>query len=226
VSVIIPVYNGERYIGAALESVLAQTSRPGEILVIDDGSSDGTAAVLEAYRPHVRYHYQPNAGLSVARNCGVRLATRDFLAFLDADDLWTAEKLDLQMRALTRDDELEAVFGHMRQFYSPDVSDGARAVVRYSREVVAGYHADTLLIRRRAFQRIGFFATDLRAGFLNWFARAREQGLRSRVLPEVVALRRVHDANMGVRERSLVRAEYVRILKSALDRRRATSANH
>ncbi len=86
VSVIIPVYNGERYLAEAIDSVLAQTHRPVEIIVVDDGSTDGTAAVLEPYRDKIRYVYQENQGVSVARNAGLKAAQGQFVLFLDADD--------------------------------------------------------------------------------------------------------------------------------------------
>src|SRR5690242_5053753 len=100
VSVIIPAYNSERYIADALRSVLAQTYMPQEIIVVDDGSSDGTARALDPFRSTIRYIYQKNRGEPAARNTGMREAKGDYIAFLDADDLWLPEKLDLQMTYL------------------------------------------------------------------------------------------------------------------------------
>ena len=91
VSVIIPVYNGERYLAEALDSVLRQSHPADEIIVIDDGSTDGSAKIIESFRASVEYHWQPNGGPGAARNLGVTLAHGAFLAFLDADDLWTED---------------------------------------------------------------------------------------------------------------------------------------
>ena len=98
VSAIIPVYNCERYLAEAIESVLAQTYRPIGIIVVDDGSTDGSADVAKSFTdPQVRYFYQPNSGQGAARNQGTNLARGSFFTFLDADDLWTDNKLELQL---------------------------------------------------------------------------------------------------------------------------------
>ncbi|HJZ56525.1 MAG TPA: glycosyltransferase [Gemmataceae bacterium] len=97
VSVVIPSFNCGRLVVQAVESVLAQTSRPTEIIVVDDGSTDDTRERLVRYRDYVRYVYQPNQGVSAARNHGIRLATQEFVAFLDADDVWHPLKMQLQM---------------------------------------------------------------------------------------------------------------------------------
>jgi glycosyltransferase involved in cell wall biosynthesis len=221
VSVIIPVFNGERYLAEAIESVLAQTYRPIEIIVIDDGSTDGSFAVVQRYMSEVRYAFQPNRGAPVAQNHGIDLAGGELLAFLDADDLWVTEKLSWQMAAFETQPDLEAVFGYVRQFYSPDVEPDKRLNARYAREITAGYCTDTILIRVEAFRRIGYFRPEQRIGsFMEWFGRAQEQELKTALLPDVLAKRRIHDANLGIQERPSARIAYPRILKAALDRRR------
>jgi len=220
VTVIVPVYNGERYVAEALESILNQTRKPLEVLVIDDGSTDGTAGVVRSFASRVRYHYQPNRGVGSARDRGAELSRGAFLAFLDADDLWNSDKLALQEEAFEADPSLEAVFGHVRQFVSPDADEKTRKTVRYAGEALPGFHVDTLLVRRDAFHRVGHFGRLKRAGFPDWFARARETGLRYAMLPQVVACRRIHGDNMTRLERDEVQKEYFRLLKAALDRRR------
>ena len=97
ISCVVPVFNGERYLGEALDSILAQTYRPLELLVVDDGSTDGAAALVTRYRDQTRPLFQPNAGQAAARNLGLSVARGEFVAFLDADDLWHPEKLARQM---------------------------------------------------------------------------------------------------------------------------------
>ncbi len=97
VSVIIPAYNAAAYVGRAIESALAQTHPPLEILVVDDGSKDHTAEVVAAYEPHARLIRKPNGGPASARNLGAKLAQGRWLALLDADDWWQADKLDVQL---------------------------------------------------------------------------------------------------------------------------------
>jgi glycosyltransferase involved in cell wall biosynthesis len=220
VSVIIPVYNGERYLAEAIESVLTQPYRPIEVMVVDDGSTDGSAEVVKRYAPTVQYVFQSHSGAGAARNQGINLAQGDFLAFLDADDLWVKDKLTRQMTVFCDDRSLDIVFGQVQQFRSPDLDDQLKRRILGDGEVMPGYHPGTMLIRRDAFFRVGPFQTHWRVGeFIDWYLRAMEQGLKAFLLPEVVMKRRLHADNLGTRERKL-QIDYVRILKASLDRRR------
>jgi glycosyltransferase involved in cell wall biosynthesis len=222
VSVIMPVHNGERYLAEAVESVLGQSYTPFELIVMDDGSTDRSALIAQGFGPAaLRYHYQVNAGQSAARNRGVQLAGGPLLAFLDDDDYWAREKLALQVAALSNAPSVEAVFGHVRQFVSPDVEPAAAARVRYHAEIMPGHVPGTMLIRREAFDRVGLFDARLRVGeFVHWYARAVDLGLRSVLLPEVVMHRRLHSDNLGIKQKA-ESVQYVRVLKATLDRRRA-----
>ena len=212
VSVVVPGYNAGRYLGAAIESILAQEYRPIEIIVVDDGSEDHTAAVAQSFAPAARLVAGPHAGAGAARNRGIEEARGEYLAFLDADDLWTAGKLARQMERFQADSSLDYVLGQVVQFR--DEIEG---------RVMAGAVAGAMLIRRAAFDRVGPLRTDLRLGeFIDWFARARELGLRNEVLPEVVLRRRIHTTNTGIRERS-GRVDYAEVVRAALARRRGTT---
>src|SRR5690348_2664864 len=101
VSVIIPTYNRARLVGRAIQSVLAQTYRDIEVIIVDDGSVDDTRAVVQAFGPRVRYFYQENAGVTAARNLGMGNARGEFLAFLDSDDAWAPWKVESQLAALS-----------------------------------------------------------------------------------------------------------------------------
>src|SRR5580704_8461828 len=122
ISCIVPVYNGARFLAEALESILAQTLPPTEIIVVDDGSTDATREVARAYTRHVFYVRQPHAGPASARNCGVGLATGDFLSFLDADDLWHAEKLERQMHALEANPAAGLCVTYLQDFWVEELA--------------------------------------------------------------------------------------------------------
>jgi glycosyltransferase involved in cell wall biosynthesis len=221
VSVIVPVFNGERYIREALQSILAQEYDPLEILVVDDGSADNIATILPEEFPSVRYHHQEHAGLSAARNFGLALASGRWVGFLDSDDLWAPGKIRRQMDYLGLHLETEAVFGHIRQFYTPDEEEKVRQAYRYSQEVLPGFHPDTMLISADAVRRVGAFDPRVEMGeFLDWFARAKEAALVYAMLPDVLAFRRIHQSNMSITRRGETASEYARLLKAALDRRR------
>lgn len=216
VSVIIPVYNGERFLGQAIESVLKQTYRSVEVIVVDDGSTDGTAAVVRSFES-VRYTHQRNAGQSEARNRGVDAARGELLAFLDADDLWTSDKLGLQFAALESDPELDAVFGHAQEFVG-------ELVPGFPQPGKPALLPGAMLIRRAAFERVGGYDPRWRIGEpLDWYSRAREASLKMQTLDQIVLLRRIHGANMGIREQHS-RDQYVAVVRAALDRRRGRGA--
>src|SRR5882757_2071793 len=126
VSVVIAAYNSEAYIAEAIESVLGQTVPPDEVIVIDDGSSDGTRAVLDRFGDRIVAFTQTNSGQAVAVNKGLAMARGELIGFCDADDLWTPQKLELQLALLERHDDVEAVFGKVQQFVSPDVPEDQR----------------------------------------------------------------------------------------------------
>ena len=110
-SVVIPVFNGERFVARAIESVLAQSYRAEEIVVVDDGSTDNTPAIVANYRSHVKYVRETNQGVSAARNLGARTACGEWLAFLDADDWYLPDRLLWHAEWLSRDPSLDFLTG-------------------------------------------------------------------------------------------------------------------
>lgn len=220
VSVMIGVYNAEPYLAEAIDSVFAQAYRPLELIVVDDGSDDGSGDVARGYGNALTYIRQERQGNGAARNSAVGAARGDFFAFLDADDRFTPDKLELQMAALEADPELDVVFGHVAEFISPELDDDVKARLRRPTPKAPWAAPNLMLIRRASFLRAGLFSTELRVGVtVDWYARAMEQGLQKVVLPDIVLERRIHSANNGIRERDS-RSQYVQVLKASMDRRR------
>jgi glycosyltransferase involved in cell wall biosynthesis len=220
VSVMIGVYNGERYLGEAIESVLAQTHSPFELIVVDDGSEDGSGAIAASYAPHVRCIRQERGGMAASRNRAIREASGDFFAFLDADDRFPPDKLERQLAVFDAEPGLDVVYGHVTEFLSPDLDEEARALLREPTHDVPWPTPNLMLVRREAFLRVGPFSTELKVGIgVDWYARASELGLKSAVPPIVVLERRLHADNNGIRERQF-KPQYLHVLKAALDRRR------
>ena len=223
VSVIIPVFNYDRFLGEAIESVLSQTYQHLEVIVVDDGSTDRSGEVAKSFANRgVRYCHQVNAGIGPARNKGVELARGEFLAFLDADDRWPEEKIERQLRAFESDPSLEMCFGQALQLQNgPQWEAGVKDNKLPEAGMVPGMVPGTMIIKRDAFDRVGKFPGGLKVGeFIDWYARAVELQVRSAVLPDLFLWRRIHDSNQGVRERQSV-SDYARVLKAKLDRGRA-----
>ncbi len=217
VSVIVPAHDAETYIAEALQSVL--TEGPGEVLVIDDGSRDETAAVAAALGAPVRVITQANAGPGAAANHGVRESRGAILAFCDADDRWTAGRLAGQLRLLG-DPATDMVFGLAQQFHSPDLAEAERALLPIPSDSVPGIGRQGMLIAREDFNRVGPFATGFAAGeFIDWYARAKDAGLREATLEQVVFERRVHRGHLDPSKRA-GHADYARVVRALLERRR------
>ena len=223
VSVLIGAYNAEAYIGEAIESVLAQTYRPIELIVVDDGSDDGTASVIETFGNAVRYERQDRGGNGAARNRAAELAHGAYFAFLDADDRFMPDKIGRQVDVLHRDPSVDAVFGHVREFLSPELASSDAARLRRPTEDAPWMAPNLMLIRRESFFRVGLFSTTVRVGVtVDWYARALEAKLNMHLLPTVLLERRLHTQNNGLRERDS-RSQYLHVLKASLDRRRAAA---
>ncbi len=222
ISCIVPIFNGERYLQEALDSILAQTYQPVEVIVADDGSTDGTRAVVASYGKQVAYLRQTNAGPAAARNLGLSAAQGEFVAFLDADDLWHLEKLARQMARFQARPELDLCVTYVQNFWVPELQAEA-AQLRDHRimQPLPGYVTATLLARRTLFERIGQFNPTLGHGDnTDWFLRAAEHGAVIELLSDVLVYRRLHKTNLSRREASASREEYVRLVKASLDRRR------
>jgi glycosyltransferase involved in cell wall biosynthesis len=221
VSILIPVFNNAPYLAEGIDSVLAQSHRPLEIVVADDGSTDGTGAVARGYGDAVRYDYQPHAGQGITRNRAVRLASGEFVAFLDADDRFRPDKLEIQLAALRDHPDVDMVFGRVSEFVSPELTADERQSIRPPAPPTAVTGVNLMLIRHAALARVGPFSETLHSGVtIDWYARAIDAGLRGLMLPEVVLERRLHLANNGLRQRDSG-SHYLRALKDSLDRRRA-----
>jgi len=225
VSVIISVYNGEKYLAETIESVVNQNYPNIEIIIVDDGSTDSSGKVAQRFVPSARYHYQPNCGIAAAWNKGIELARGNFFSFLDADDYWSKNKIQRQMDIFREDSTLDIVFGQVKQFHSPELSEEEKQKIWCPDKLMPGVHAGTMLIKRKSYFRVGLFNTKWRRGIFNdWHLRATELGLRMHMLPDLLMWRRLHRANHGIvnRDKSV---DYVRMLKASLDRRRLRSAD-
>ena len=167
VSVVIPAYNSERYVADAVKSVLAQSYPPAEVIVVDDGSTDGTARVVQAFGNSVRYLHQTNRGEPAARNLGLRNSQSEYVAFLDADDLWRSDKLKLQMEYFAAHPNCAVVYSDMSTFDDRGVVDpsvkvrfnitfpSGKIFVPLFRETLFG--SGSVIFRKNCVDQVGYF---------------------------------------------------------------------
>jgi len=216
VAAIVPVFNGRRYIRDAIDSIVAQEPRPSEIVVVDDGSTDGGAELLAGHSD-VRVLRQANAGEAAARNRGIRETTAPLLAFLDQDDVWLPGKLALQVACLA-DPATDIVFAQHRLM----VEDGARWFRRDALDrVLTAELPGTMIVKRSAFARIGLYREDIRLGSdVDWILRARDAGLGFRLVEAVLLLRRMHRTNASIDEDAFM-SGLLRATRASVRRKRS-----
>lgn len=217
ISVIIPVYNGADFLSEAIASIQQQNYQPLEIIIVDDGSTDDTAKIVATIADSVRYIYQPNQGAPAARNRGLEMACGDIITFLDADDQWCKNKLQLQLAQLKSQPATEIVIGHSQLLVSGIDSSAFEAFGK----PWLFLNLASALFRNTAFDKVGLFDSELhQSDDLDWFMRAREMNISIAIHPEKVLLHRRHQHNITnqTAENNLYQ---IRMLKKSLSRRRS-----
>jgi glycosyltransferase involved in cell wall biosynthesis len=212
VSVVMPVFNGERFLAQAIESVLAQTWSPVETIVVDDGSTDRSADIARGYP--VTYLHQEHSCVAAARNRGVAGARGELVSFLDHDDVWVPRKLELQVDALARRPSAGICMCRFQTLGDASAEGGAS----YSTGQLG-----TLLVRREVFDEVGLFDTSYPSGDdTDWFLRTKDLGVELVTLDEPLQRYRIHAASMSAsrdpRERMRLR---LRLLQTSIRRKRA-----
>ncbi len=219
VSIVVPIWNSRLFMFDAIESLLAQSHRPLEIVVVDDGSIDGGGELAEAIGPPVVVYRQAHAGIGPARNTGIDYSRGTYIGFLDADDRSPPSRLALQVAALEQDAKADLVVGQVCEVPQTLWDRTVRGPRADAAEMAPAYLPGGVLARREVFARVGPFRTDIQVGdFVDWYIRANELGVRTHVLDELVLWRRAHDSNFTRRREHFT--DYVRVLHSSLARRR------
>ena len=176
ISVILTAYNSESFLKDALESVFRQTLQPTQIVLVDDGSTDGTKDIAQSFdRKVLKYIWQPNQGEGAARNRGIRDASGEWIAFLDADDIWLDDKLQRQIEFVRSHPEVGLVSGNKIWW---DVEKDSRHLVKYGQVPIQKLNKELIvsnavgdpslvLVKRDLFEKVGLFRTDLHIG-VDW----------------------------------------------------------
>jgi glycosyltransferase involved in cell wall biosynthesis len=220
VSVIIPAFNRAEFLAEAIDTALGQRKVTLEVIVVDDGSTDGTSKVADRYAGRIHYFYQENSGPPAARNRGIAQAGGEFLAFLDSDDLWPADRTRILLNWLESHPSTEVAMGHL-QYISLEMSRSAQFETACAEApAILNYNLGAALIRAAAMRRTRAFDESLRfSDDWDWFVRAREQAVVLDVLPQVTLINRRHQTNLS-NEREIGNHYTLQMLKKALDRRR------
>jgi len=206
VSVIIPAYNAQRFVGEAIESALAQTYPDFEIVAVDDGSTDATLSILRSFEPRIRVISQPNRGPAAARNAGIRDSTGDYIAFLDGDDLWKIEKLSEQVALLDERSDVGLVYTESLMFSDAAGKREIHRKIGYAIEPSLGFllHGNciptsTVMFRRDCVEQVGRMseARELLEGgedYEYWLRIAQCYSIAG--IPKPLAFYRTHRDNL------------------------------
>lgn len=222
ISVIMPVFNTEKYVKEAIESVFSQNYKKIELICINDGSTDSSLSILESFGDKIiLINIKDNCGASEARNKGIRVAKGKFLAFLDADDIWVNNKLEVQMNQFNINPNLDISFSYMKCFISPDLSEEVKDK-RYCPQVsIPGHIPSTAVVKRTSFEKVGYLDTRFKnIEFIDWINKAKEIGLKIETVNDILVSRRIHDTNVGVIDRDNSRSDYLKMIRESIDRKR------
>lgn len=225
VSVIVPVYNGEKYLAEAIESIIKQNYQPLEIIIVDDGSTDKTAEIARQFQEVAHYVYQKNSGPSTARNRGIKLAKGELIAFLDADDLWVEGILPKQIDYLQNNSQVEIVKGRLQNLVT-EIDPKTKVLRKKLGKPCVSVHIGSAVYRKSVFEKIGLFDENLRhSEDVDFLVRIRENQLNLAVIDAVFLLYRRHKNSLTSQYdhetlNSLQTQSWFRILKKNLDQRR------
>ncbi|MCC5907090.1 MAG: glycosyltransferase family 2 protein [Balneolaceae bacterium] len=220
ISVIIPFYNTEKYLEQAIESVLRQSFKPIELILVNDGSTDQSENIAKKFEQETILLNQENKGAAAARNKGLKSAKGLYIAFLDADDYWKPNTLEYLLGKLLEDESLGMVFGRMNEFISPELGENSGLKYRKDVHIKQGYMVGSALFHREVFDEVGLFDETLRAAeFIDWFGRAKDSGIQYETISQVVLYRRLHKKNQGREKQNHFKA-YTKVLRAALARKK------
>ena len=218
IDIILPVYNCEKFIGEAIQSVLDQTFKNFNLIIINDGSTDSTEEIINKYKKkdaRIILIEQKNSGQINSLNTGLELSKSTYIAFIDADDLWEKTKLEKQYSLLTKTVDLTVCFTLVREFDSLQNQD-----TKYSarKKDMKGLNKLCFLGAKSLFDTYGKFNNEVSlADFVLWFGKLINDNVKYEVINEVLAFRRIHGNNMT---KNVNRLDYLKAIKRHIDTKR------
>lgn len=199
VSIVVPVFDAEPFLAQCLDSLVTQDHPAVEIVVVDDGSSDGSATIAARY-PEVRLLRRPHEGLGATRNAGIAAATGSLIGFCDADDWWKPHKASVQVAYLAAHPDVDIALCRQDTYLEPGVEQPDWLIPDQRYGDLDGVSATSGLFRRRVFDQLRY-RTDMSTGSdFNLLVQARAAGFGIAVLDESLRVRRIHGASMTDRE--------------------------
>lgn len=199
VSVIIPVYNAEKYIKDAIISILEQTYKAFEIIIVDDFSSDNSVKIISDFKDVHLIQSSKNRGAGYSRNCGINSSKGEIIAFLDADDHWVPEMLEFQIDSLLKNKDIDGVYGMFENYFEP--GEPLPAGIEKEKFLKPGVgkikNLGTMVLYKNIFAKVGMFSETIKSGEdIDWFVRADDYGVKFLYSPRLLMYRRLHGENL------------------------------
>lgn len=218
VSVIIPVFNGERFLKQAIESVLIQSYPNVEIIVLDDGSTDLTKEIATSFSKVV-YSYQENQGVAAARNKALELANGYYIAYLDSDDFMPHNKLAFQIDYLMNNPTIGFCIGMINNFVEPGYEISDSDLDYFMNHEKLGL--PTMVTYKHLYDEVGLYNINYKTGSdFEWVARANDKGVKFSILNDVLLNRRIHSTNLTLGARKSKKVMLYDILRESMIRKR------
>ncbi len=219
-SVIVPVFNGEKYIGEALGSVFADPFDSFEVIVVDDGSTDNTAKIVRSF-PEARYHYQPNQGVAAAANTGLGMATGKYISFLGSDDIWMPGRFAKSFAVLESKPDLQIMLGQLIMFLEEGCTRPKTIPEEWLEKQMDSAGTGVMTARHTVFEHVGLFNPSYRAGSdTEWLLRAKELRAGIESVPILFIRRRLHENNLSVTAPSQAKANVFNMIRESVIRKK------
>lgn len=222
ISCIITSFNSDEFIAEALNSIKEQTYKNIEIIVADGGSTDNTRGIVEKFNSGIKFFTRENTGPATTRNLGLRNARGNYIAFLDADDLWHPKKLEKQMNYFDENPGTDLCITYAEMFWSQELKEEKDFYKDHLRtKPIPGYATTTLLAKKSVFRKTGEFNDNFWfSDATDWFIRVKELGLKLKVIEEPLTFHRMHESNLTKRRSDESRDEFLRLVKGVIDRKK------
>ncbi len=224
ISIIIPVFNSEKYLNETLRSVLNQDYLQREVMVIDGNSTDGTENICKNFSG-INFHKQKGEGISDALNFGIEKSKGEFICFISSDDLWTHNKLSTQCKFMIENPEIQYSVTRAKFILDPNSKKPANFREEFLEKDTVQNILETLMARKSLFEKIGDFDTEFSAGMeIDWFARAIDKNIPMAVIDKTLTHKRVHSESITQNTTKILN-QSIRAMYNSIKRKKSQKKN-
>lgn len=218
ISVILPVYNGDKYLNESIRSVINQDFKNFELIIVDGNSVDSTVEIAKKFSES-QIIYQDNQGISDAFNSGIKKAKGKFIAFQSCDDIWTENKLKLQLNFLQNNSDIQYTTSKFKYFKEDNEPIPTGFKEELLEKELNGQTLETFFGRKKLFNEVGLFDTEFSSALdVEWFSRLNDMKIKNHRIDVVLLLKRLHSRNLSLNEKNN-RYQILKALRKSINRK-------